>query len=129
MTDLISTQPEYIQEMFQINENIDRTESAIFNFMIHRDELELKISDIEFKVMEEITNELDEKKKPIHTNSDKRNAELKVRLAGDELYNTYKEELVALKKVLSGSNRSVGNLTRKFRIFELIGKLSCKSGV
>jgi len=126
MTDL-SNQPEFVQEMYDINEEINRTESSIYNFMIHRDELEVKISDIEFKIMEEITNELDEKQKPIYSNADKRNAELKVRLSSDELYHAYKSELVSLKKVISESNQKVGYLVRKFRMFDLIGKLSCKN--
>lgn len=117
---------EFINEMKEMNESLLTMKTDLQTALNRQEDLDQKIKLIEAEMMEVITDEVDDKGKPIFSNADKRNAEMKIRLAKDELYIQFKDEAKTLKKAIQELTLKIDHTSRNFKIYELLGYLSVK---
>lgn len=120
----MSETPEFIKEMTNIDLEIYLLQAKMYNLQCNKEEIEQKLNNIEFSEMEIITNIVDDKGKQVYSNADKRQTELKVRLLNNNDYKTLLLQYTNNKKEIFETNRSIESKNRKFKIFELLGKLS-----
>lgn len=121
----MSEHPEFIDEMLMMNNNIRQMKTHLAEHYQNLEETENKIKQLEAVVMDIITEET-ENGKPKFSNADKRNAELKIRLSGDVLYEETKARLSELKKQISALNIELDHTIRKFDVYKILGQLKSK---
>ena len=118
--------PEFIVEMREMNDKIIAQKTELNRLFYENEEIESKTKLIEAELMETITNETDAAGKALYSNADKRNAELKIRLADDSHYQKLRKELSDNKKTIQTIGLDIEHKTRNFEIHKIVGYLNAK---
>jgi hypothetical protein len=105
-----------------LREDIKQTELRILDYTNNIKKQKQEIDNYFKSKMVKITNEIDDKGKPIFSNQDKRNAEINIRLNDDKYYN---DKLIDLENKEYEMKVLIIELQDKkyaFRIFEILSR-------
>jgi len=118
--------PEFIIEMEAMNNSIIAQKTELNHLLSENEDIETKSKFIEAELMDVITNEIDAAGKSLYSNADKRNAELKIRLADSGHYQILRKEFADNKKTIQTIGLQIEHTTRNFEIYKIMGYLSAK---